>query len=134
MLRNCRQTTGNPESKYKTLAIVFYSSKKDSKLSDLGSIVSDHQENMRFSCIYKGIPFINEPNTHFLVRPQFLYRDIYEKSTFSLDTIAPSSLQNQKKQICKNKMTADVFTFKIFSRLATVTQHRGYGQISVKFD
>ena len=49
VLRNCRLTTGNPESKYLGGHFVFYRSKKYSKLSDLGPIVSG--KNVDFSWI-----------------------------------------------------------------------------------
>ena len=90
-MRNCRQTTGNPESKYLG-AFCFLQIEKRFK-TQRGAIVTDHQENMRFSCIYKWIPFINEPNTPISVRSPLFYRDIYEKSRFSLDTIEPNSLR-----------------------------------------
>ena len=88
-MRNCLQTSGNPESKYFGEQNVFYWSKKYSKLVILDPRVSDGRENTRFSNIYKGIPFINEPNTHFLVRSHFFYHEIYEKSTFFPDPIGP---------------------------------------------
>ena len=46
-LRNCRQPIGNPESKCLGGYLVFCRSKKYSKLSDLGAIVS--RENVDFS-------------------------------------------------------------------------------------
>ena len=91
-MRNGRQTTGNPESKYKNLAFVFYRSKKYSKLSDLGAIVSNDQENSRCACIYKGISFTNSAKyALFSAAPLFLH-EINENPTFFQDTIGPKSL------------------------------------------
>ena len=92
VLRNCRHTTGNMESKFPSGHFVFYRSKKYSKLSDLGSIVSDGQENMSFSCIYKGGSLYKWAKYALFSAAPLFYHEIYEKSTFSLDTIGPKSL------------------------------------------
>ena len=60
---------------------LFFTDRKK-KLSDLGSIVSEIQENVGFPWIYKGVPFVKWQNTHFSVRPYFCIVKSMKKQRF----------------------------------------------------
>ena len=88
-MRNCRQTTGNLESKYLGEHFVFYRSKKDQKLTDLGWIVSDAQENIILCCIYKGGSLYKWAKYALFSAAPLFFLEMYEKSTFSPVMIGP---------------------------------------------
>ena len=89
----------------------------------LGLIVSDDQENMVFCCVYKGFPFINEQNMHFLVRSHFFSHEIYEKSTFSRILSDLKSRVFNIFSICKKQNALSNIYFQDLQSLASGCAH-----------